>query len=81
MVDDAGLPSLILECIKKDIIELSGRHAFVGFIRERPAVKAVQELLADKNIEISIIPPSKENIKFSLKSFDNFNAELRAAGN
>ena len=80
MVDDAGLPSFILECIKKDIIELSGRHAFVGFIRERPAVKAVQELLADKNIEISIIPTPKENIKFSLKSFDNFNDELRAAG-
>ena len=80
MVDDAGLACLILDCIKKDIVDLSGRYTFVGFVRQRPAIKSIQELLSYKKIEVSIIPATEISTKFSLKSFDNFNAELRAAG-
>tara|TARA_Y100000389_G_C17466746_1_gene526342 strand:- start:1907 stop:4498 length:2592 start_codon:yes stop_codon:yes gene_type:complete len=80
LIDDAGLPAVILEYIEKDIIKLSGSHTFVGFIRERPIIKATQDLLKVKGHEVRIIPAFEFNTEYTLKSYENFSAELRAAG-
>ncbi len=79
-IDDAGLAGHVTELLALGRIRIEGRVTFAGFDRDRPAVRRIRECLVDLGCEVSDAPPGIGRGAAVLCSYENADAELRAAG-
>ena len=80
MIDDAGLAALILGLIQSEIILPSGRFTFVGFDLERPVIATMHQILKTIGAEVYLAPITTVNTGLSLRTYEQVDSELRAAG-
>jgi probable DNA repair protein len=79
-VDDAGLGSVVLDLLEKKQARSSRRITFAGFERSRPMVDAIKAVLADNGAAVDTAPVRDLAQRVTLQSFNDGDAELRAAG-
>lgn len=79
-VDDAGLAALVCELIKEGRAPLADCYIFAGFDRARPALCSVRDALSAQRCEVRSAQSASAGNRVLLASFDNAEAEFRAAG-
>ena len=79
-VDDAGVAGLVLHALRAGQIELCEQITFAGFDRPRPVVIALQDAIGAGGGRIRQAPVPAVSRRIALRSFDDAEAELRAAG-
>lgn len=79
-VDDAGLGGLACELIDAGRVPVSGQYTFAGFDRLSPIVVSLKGALADRKCSVQSVAPRDTRHHAQLASFENSEAEFRAAG-
>jgi len=79
-VDDAGVAEVLLRAVREGQLQMPGQVTFAGFDRPPPVVASVQEAIRAGSGEVRHAPASENPPPVVLQSFDNTEAELRAAG-
>jgi probable DNA repair protein len=79
-VDSAGMASLVSGLIASRQVDLPGRLLFAGFDRLTPAVNSVRSALEKAGCQTEQAPTRNRAPGVSVLSFENMDAELRAAG-
>ena len=79
-VDEAGVAELVLRAAQEDQLPWPSVVTFAGFDRPRPVVAAVQEAISAAGGTVRQAPAPENPRQAVLQSFENSDAELRAAG-
>lgn len=79
-VDDAGLGDLVLGLVRDGRVSLHARYVFAGFEQLRPLLIALQKALVETGCEVVNLRPKEPPAAAELMTFEQRDAELRAAG-
>ncbi len=79
-VDDAGLGALVRDLIAAGRIPVTGRLTFAGFDRTRPLLASIKHALQEQQCDVQSAPARGNRAQARLASFENREAEFRAAG-
>lgn len=79
-IDDAGIPTLVLHALQSGQIKLCDELTFAGFDRPRPVVIALQDAISAGGGRTRHAPVPSISRQIGLRSFEDTEAELRAAG-
>ena len=79
-IDDDGLAGLLIELIDRRAIELPSRLVLAGFDRIVPQVQALINALEAAGCGVSAALVGATTVTSQLHSYDNVDAEMRAAG-
>ena len=79
-VDEAGLGALACDLIAGGRIPVAGRVTFAGFDRMRPILASIETALQEQQCAVRSAPEHGSKGQAYLASFENREAEFRAAG-
>ncbi len=79
-VDEVGTGALVADLIATGRIPVQGQYTFTGFDRARPIQLSIKERLIERGCQVQAAPAHRDNARVELASFENADAEFRAAG-
>lgn len=79
-IDEAQLAGLATELVNADCTTLAGRVTVAGFDRLTPAVTALLEAVENSGVTVEKAPGPQCRVPAVIHSYENSDAEMRAAG-
>jgi probable DNA repair protein len=79
-IDDAGATRLVTELVEGGATQLPEKLMLAGFDRQTPATNRLLDTLRDKGCQVGGIATRKDPARRALASFEDSDAEMRAAG-
>ncbi len=79
-LDDAAAPELVAQLVENGAVPVPRKLVLAGFDRQTPATERVLETLRGKGCEVDAVASQKGPARRSIASFEDSDAEMRAAG-